>query len=201
MIRAENLSKRYRRNDALHDVTFDVRQGSVFALVGPNGAGKSTAIKLAMNLIEPSGGRVEVLGVDSHRLGPGQPGTVPHMGRCTAMTVDDVFSEDALKILCESPRGVPNASVVLRHDASGREWRSLLTSSIGYTPGTHESWLSPVARGQAYFRLTARLDAGPGSEWVVPRQYVSALRISIRPEIPTGHALVPFELKLLELPR
>lgn len=69
MIRAENLSKRYRGNDALVDVTFAVPQGSVFALIGPNGAGKSTAIKVAMNLIEPSAGRVEVLGVDSRRLG------------------------------------------------------------------------------------------------------------------------------------
>lgn len=72
MIRAENLSKRYRRSDALHGVTFEVPAGSVFALVGPNGAGKSTAIKIAMNLIEPSEGRVEVLGVDSRRLGPDQ---------------------------------------------------------------------------------------------------------------------------------
>jgi ABC-2 type transport system ATP-binding protein len=69
MIRAENLSKRYRGNDALVDVTFAVPQGSVFALIGPNGAGKSTAIKVAMTLIEPGAGRVEVLGVDSRRLG------------------------------------------------------------------------------------------------------------------------------------
>ena len=51
MIQTENLSKRYRHTDALHDLTLDVPTGSVFALVGPNGAGKSTAIKLVMNLI------------------------------------------------------------------------------------------------------------------------------------------------------
>jgi len=72
MIRTENLTKRYRRNEALHGLTLDVPEGSVFALVGPNGAGKSTAIKIAMNLIRPDAGRAEVLGVDSRRLGAEQ---------------------------------------------------------------------------------------------------------------------------------
>ena len=38
VIRTENLTKHYRRNQALRDVTFEVPEGSVFALVGPNGA-------------------------------------------------------------------------------------------------------------------------------------------------------------------
>jgi ABC-2 type transport system ATP-binding protein len=69
MIRTENLTKRYRHNEALHGLTLEVPRGSVFALVGPNGAGKSTAIKIVMNLIRPSAGRAEVFGVDSTRLG------------------------------------------------------------------------------------------------------------------------------------
>jgi ABC-2 type transport system ATP-binding protein len=72
MIRAENLTKRYGRNTALRDVTCEIPDGSVFALVGPNGAGKSTAIKIAMNILEPSAGRVEILGVDSRTLGAEQ---------------------------------------------------------------------------------------------------------------------------------
>jgi ABC-2 type transport system ATP-binding protein len=72
VIRIENLTKRYRRNPAVQDVTFDVPEGSVFALVGPNGAGKSTTIKIAMNILQPSAGRVEILGVDSRALGAPQ---------------------------------------------------------------------------------------------------------------------------------
>jgi ABC-2 type transport system ATP-binding protein len=68
MIRTENLTKRYRGNEALHGVTLEVPAGSVFALVGPNGAGKSTAIKTVMNIIRPSAGRAEILGVDSCAL-------------------------------------------------------------------------------------------------------------------------------------
>jgi ABC-2 type transport system ATP-binding protein len=69
MIRTENLTKRYGRNEALHGLTLEVPRGSVFALVGPNGAGKSTAMNIVMNLIRPSVGRAEVFGVDSTRLG------------------------------------------------------------------------------------------------------------------------------------
>jgi ABC-2 type transport system ATP-binding protein len=72
MIRIENLTKRYRANEVLHGVTLEVPAGSVFALVGPNGAGKSTAIKAVMNIIQPSAGRAEILGVDSRALGAEQ---------------------------------------------------------------------------------------------------------------------------------
>jgi ABC-2 type transport system ATP-binding protein len=69
MIPTEHLTKRDRHQDALHDLTLEVPPGSVFALVGPNGAGKSTAIRLIMNLVRPTGGRAEIFGVDSTRLG------------------------------------------------------------------------------------------------------------------------------------
>jgi ABC-2 type transport system ATP-binding protein len=69
MIRTERLTKRFRHQDALLDLTMAVPPGSVFALVGPNGAGKSTAIKIFMNLMRPSAGRAEVMGVDSTRIG------------------------------------------------------------------------------------------------------------------------------------
>jgi ABC-2 type transport system ATP-binding protein len=69
MIRTEHLTKRFRHQDALLDLTLEVPPGSVFALVGPNGAGKSTAIRIFMNLMRPTAGRAEVLGVESSRLG------------------------------------------------------------------------------------------------------------------------------------
>jgi len=72
MIRTWDLSKKYKRNEALHGLTLEVPEGSVFALLGPNGAGKSTAIKTVMNILRPTSGRAEVLGVDSRRLGADQ---------------------------------------------------------------------------------------------------------------------------------
>ncbi len=72
MIRTRDLSKHYRGTDALRSLSMEVPAGSVFALVGPSGAGKSTALKILMNLVRPSAGTAQVLGVDSTRLGPAQ---------------------------------------------------------------------------------------------------------------------------------
>ncbi len=72
LLATENLAKRFRGVEALTGLTMDVPEGAVFALVGPNGAGKSTAIKTVMNILEPTSGRAEVLGVDSRRLGSDQ---------------------------------------------------------------------------------------------------------------------------------
>lgn len=72
IIETQNLSRRYGRTEAVHELSFVLPQGSVLALLGPNGAGKSTTIKLLMNLLRPTGGEARVLGVDSRKLGPRQ---------------------------------------------------------------------------------------------------------------------------------
>ncbi|MEU4423313.1 ABC transporter ATP-binding protein [Actinoplanes sp. NPDC024001] len=59
---ADALTKRYGRRTALSDCTLDVPAGHVVGLVGPNGAGKSTLLQLACGLLDPTAGRIEVLG-------------------------------------------------------------------------------------------------------------------------------------------
>ena len=72
IIETRNLSQRYWRTEALHDLTLTVPEGSVFALLGANGAGKTTTLKVLLNLLRPSAGVAQVLGVDSIRLGEAQ---------------------------------------------------------------------------------------------------------------------------------
>jgi ABC-2 type transport system ATP-binding protein len=67
-----HLSRNFRDVEAVNDLTFDVPQGSLCALLGPNGAGKTTTIHMLMNLLQPTSGKVEVLGVDASRLGPAE---------------------------------------------------------------------------------------------------------------------------------
>jgi ABC-2 type transport system ATP-binding protein len=55
----------------LSGASFEVPEGSVFALIGPNGAGKTTAIKTSLNLLSPTRGHAEVMGIDSRKLNPG----------------------------------------------------------------------------------------------------------------------------------
>ena len=68
VLTTNGLSKRYRRHLALDKLSIALPEGSVYALLGANGAGKTTALKLLMNLHEPTSGTAQVLGVDSRRL-------------------------------------------------------------------------------------------------------------------------------------
>src|SRR5215470_1283300 len=69
-ITTQRLCKKFRSVAALADLELEVPEGSIYALVGPNGAGKTTALKVLMNILSPSRGKAEVLGVDSRRLSP-----------------------------------------------------------------------------------------------------------------------------------
>jgi ABC-2 type transport system ATP-binding protein len=67
-IQTENLVKKFRRVEALKGLNLQVPQGAIYALVGPNGAGKTTAIKILMNILEPTSGRARILDADSTQL-------------------------------------------------------------------------------------------------------------------------------------
>jgi len=59
-----HICKKFGRNTVLDDVTYQVRRGSVFALLGENGAGKTTTIRMLLGLCEPDSGSRSVLGLD-----------------------------------------------------------------------------------------------------------------------------------------
>jgi len=71
MIQFKNVSKIYRPNFwnkkviALKELTLNVEKGEVFGFLGPNGAGKSTTIKLLMDFIRPSSGKILIDGIES----------------------------------------------------------------------------------------------------------------------------------------
>jgi ABC-2 type transport system ATP-binding protein len=68
VLRAVDLSKRFRNTVVLDGLNMAVPEGSVYALIGTNGAGKTTTIKVLMNLLQPTSGVAEVFGRDSRRL-------------------------------------------------------------------------------------------------------------------------------------
>jgi ABC-2 type transport system ATP-binding protein len=72
IVETHGLTKAYRRLEAVHGVNLRVEEGNAFALIGPNGAGKTTLLQLLVNLLQPSSGAANVLGVDSRHLRAGE---------------------------------------------------------------------------------------------------------------------------------
>lgn len=65
MISVSDLSFEYDGKAVLHDVSFEIKQGSVVALVGPNGAGKTTLMRCLAALHNPVVGDISIDGVDA----------------------------------------------------------------------------------------------------------------------------------------
>jgi len=61
----ESFTRRYGSHVAVDDLSLEVPRGSIFGLLGQNGAGKSTTIRTLLNLLQPTSGRLSVLGLDS----------------------------------------------------------------------------------------------------------------------------------------
>ena len=61
----ESLSKSYGSVKAVDKIDLSVDSGQVFGFLGPNGAGKSTVIKLLTTAIQPSNGKISILGIDA----------------------------------------------------------------------------------------------------------------------------------------
>jgi ABC-2 type transport system ATP-binding protein len=60
------LTKFYGRDRGVVDLDFEVHGGEVFGFLGPNGAGKTTTIRLMLDLIRPTRGRIELFGLEPH---------------------------------------------------------------------------------------------------------------------------------------
>ena len=70
-IRISGLVKDYGRVRAVAGIALEIHRGEVFGFLGPNGAGKTTTIRCILDLLRPTAGRIEVLGRDPRRDGPG----------------------------------------------------------------------------------------------------------------------------------
>lgn len=64
-LQISNISKSFKSNRVLDDVSIDVERGEIFGLVGLNGVGKTTMIKIILGLLSPDKGNAKIFGTDS----------------------------------------------------------------------------------------------------------------------------------------
>lgn len=80
-IEIEGLSKTYRRRKgttvAVDDLSLSVPEGGVFGFLGPNGSGKTTTIRCLLGLVQPTAGRMTLLG---RSIPGGLPEVMPEIG-------------------------------------------------------------------------------------------------------------------------
>lgn len=64
-VKIQNLTKWYGHSRGIENVSLTINQGEIFGFLGPNGAGKTTAIRLMLDIIRPTSGKVQIFGMDS----------------------------------------------------------------------------------------------------------------------------------------
>jgi len=70
VIRAKNLTKRYKDFVAVDGIDFEVYRGEAFGLLGPNGAGKSTTMKMIASVSQRTDGELTILDKEPNQKGP-----------------------------------------------------------------------------------------------------------------------------------
>lgn len=65
VIETRNLTKLYKNNRGIRNISLTVEKGDILGLLGPNGSGKTTAMKAILNLVA-SEGEIKVFGLDLH---------------------------------------------------------------------------------------------------------------------------------------
>ncbi|MEG0829722.1 MAG: cell division ATP-binding protein FtsE [Anaerovoracaceae bacterium] len=113
MITFENVTKHYKSNIGLDDVTVRIKKGDFVFLVGPSGAGKSTFIKLMLKEIDVDKGSIKVQGSDVTKFSSRQ---IPRLRRNIGIVFQDfrllprktVFENVAfaMEIIHQSPKTI-----------------------------------------------------------------------------------------------
>jgi ABC-2 type transport system ATP-binding protein len=133
VLRTLGVSKSYGRRLAVDSLDLEVDRAELFGFLGPNGAGKTTTIRMALGLIAPTRGSVEILGRDvrSHRAE-----VLPRVGALVESPAlyGYMSGRDNLRVVGDVLGGVPKKRIdeVLEIvSLKGREGDRVKTYSMG----------------------------------------------------------------------
>ncbi|HMI18729.1 MAG TPA: ATP-binding cassette domain-containing protein [Sphingomonas sp.] len=89
----DSVTKDFGEKRAVDDLSFAVRDGEVFGFLGGNGAGKTTSLRMVLDIIRPTSGRIEILGRTPGRENSADLGFLPEeRGLYRTMTALDTIT-------------------------------------------------------------------------------------------------------------
>jgi ABC-type multidrug transport system ATPase subunit len=133
ILTTHQLSKTYGTRAAVKNLTLEVERGEILGFLGPNGAGKTTTIRMALGLIRPTSGWVEVLARDVAHHGAR---VLPRVGALVESPALYLYmsGRDNLRAFASVLGGVERArldEVLELVDLAGRQRDRVVTYSMG----------------------------------------------------------------------
>ncbi|MFI5271731.1 MAG: ABC transporter ATP-binding protein [Ktedonobacterales bacterium] len=133
VLRTKQLAKRYGERMAVNDLNLEVFRGDIFGFLGPNGAGKTTTIRMALGLIAPTAGSVEILG---HNVVTDRASILPRVGALVEQPALYLYmsGRDNLRAVGSVLGGVPESridAVIEQVGLKGRDKDRVKTYSLG----------------------------------------------------------------------
>jgi len=120
------LSKKYRKFEALKDLTMQIPKGAIYGFVGRNGAGKTTLIRVICGLQEPTSGEYAIYGISNkdsgisksrHRMGA----VVETPSIYLDMTAEDNLKQQALVLGLPSFESIPEILSLVGLEHTGKK--------------------------------------------------------------------------------
>lgn len=194
LLSLENITASYGASQALFDVTLNIREGEVVALMGRNGMGKSTTVKVICRLLRHGSGAAtfagrDLSGLPAHRAARAGIGLVPEGRRCFAsLTVRE-------NLIAAARTGAWDMAAVTRLFPRLAERQDQIAASLS---GGEQQML---AIGRALMTNPRLLILDEATEGLAPvvRQEIWAALARLKSE--TGMALLVIDKSIRELSR
>ena len=139
VLSARGLGKDFAGFTAVNNVDLDVHHARIHALIGPNGAGKTTVFNLLTKFLQPTRGKIELLGTD---ITGTKPDRIARMGMVRSFQISAVFPHltvlENVRVALQRPAGLATQfwmplSTLDRLNGRAEE----LVAHLGLTPYLH----------------------------------------------------------------
>jgi ABC-2 type transport system ATP-binding protein len=150
VVRTKKLVKRFGRDIAVYNLTFDVPRGTIFGFVGPSGCGKTTTIRLLTGFYRPTSGSALVLGQESTTFRATERGRIGYMPQQFVLYPNltvwenlnfagsiygvDLRREDQLRQLLDLVELTDHRSKLTRNLSGGMQRRLSLAATLVHDP-------------------------------------------------------------------